>query len=340
MTDIEIRDFEIESAGADDLLGYHRIVAASQQVDLPDDPPLTYENLVGRLRNPFTGFGPLRHWTAHRGGEMAGVANMYFPEVENSHLVIANVRVHPQSRGQGIGSTLARAIVPAIRADGRRLVECWQVPKGGTGDSWATRLGFETVHETVQQVLLIAEADTSLWEVAAPTGYRLERWIGAAPDALVASYVQAREAIHDSPLGQSSMSNPQWTVDRMRAAEAERRRLDVESRTVVAVHEATGTVAGLTELEVQPHQPTWAFQRDTAVLAAHRGHGLGRWIKAHMARWLLADRPDLERFWTTTGAVNTHMIRVNHQLGFTTTRSAIVLTQSVATLAARLEAQP
>ncbi len=107
-------------------------------------------------------------------------------------------------------------------------------------------------------------------------------------------------------------------MQRVRAYEAASRDRGCELRTVVAVHEASGTVAGLTEIEVRPGRNDFALQLDTAVLPEYRGHGLGRFIKAQMMRWLLADRPQMEMVGTTTDAANIHMIRVNHQLGYIT----------------------
>jgi GNAT superfamily N-acetyltransferase len=97
----------------------------------------------------------------------------------------------------------------------------------------------------------------------------------------------------------------------------------VEQRVTVAVHEATGTVAGLTEIEIHAIRKDLAYQGDTAVLAAHRGCGLGRYIKAGMVRWLRQQRPEITRLGTSTAADNVHMIRVNHQIGFTTLRSMV-----------------
>jgi mycothiol synthase len=70
------------------------------------------------------------------------------------------------------------------------------------------------------------------------------------------------------------------------------------------------------------------------VLAAHRGHGLGLAVKTRMLRWLTAERPDLERIYTSSAASNAHMLRVNRALGFTIHRGVLVFEQSVDTLAA------
>ena len=47
-----------------------------------------------------------------------------------------------------------------------------------------------------------------------------------------------------------------------------------------------------------------------------------------MLRWLLADRPELERIDTGTAAANAPMIRVNERLGFVTTREVVVVSRS------------
>jgi RimJ/RimL family protein N-acetyltransferase len=140
--------------------------------------------------------------------------------------------------------------------------------------------------------------------------------LGAAPDDLVAAFANARNAIGDAPTGGSAHVKPRWTVERVREAEAEVQAAGDESRFVVAIHEETGAVAALTGMVVDPGRLELCWQRDTAVVEAHRGLGLGRATKAAMMRWVLTDHPGLERVITNTAAENAHMIRVNKQLGY------------------------
>ncbi len=86
-----------------------------------------------------------------------------------------------------------------------------------------------------------------------------------------------------------------------------------------------GEVLALTELSLHPSDVTSARQEDTVVSPAHRGRGLGRVIKAHMLRWLLADRPALELIETRTNADNVHMVRVNHRPGFVDAREVVTV---------------
>ena len=100
----------------------------------------------------------------------------------------------------------------------------------------------------------------------------------------------------------------------IRQNEAGHREMGFTDWVTVAVHEQTGAVAGLTELELGP--PPRAFQEDTAVVPAHRGSGLGLWIKADMLCRLRAERPDVTEVITGNAASNEHMLRINTQLGF------------------------
>ncbi|MCE6995295.1 GNAT family N-acetyltransferase [Saccharothrix sp. S26] len=333
---VEVEPFDPAHAAEGDLRGYYEVMLARQETDRPDEPRLSYEDVLGRLKNPFVGFGPVVYWVARLRGEVVGLAIVYFLEEESSHIGLTEVIVHPRARRKGVGTAILRAVIPELRARGRRLVETWQITKGSDGERWAESLKFLVVHTVLMQALVIPETDSALWRDDLPAGYRLRRWAGTAPDDLVASFAAARNAMHDAPVGDLAYQEPEWTAERIRAREAELRQNNIELRAVVAVHEDTGEVAGLTELELHPHRPFWGFQRDTAVLPAHRGHGLGRCIKAHLIRWLLEDRPDLDRIYTTTGAGNAHMIRVNHRLGYTTVRTMIAVNRDLFELEAEL----
>jgi RimJ/RimL family protein N-acetyltransferase len=220
-----------------------------------------------------------------------------------------------------VGTGLLAAVLPTVREQDRRVVAGGGIKDDSTGASWAQRLGFATRQRICMQQVVIAEVDSARWRVEPPAGYRLERWVGAAPAELVGSYTRARQAIHDAPQGEMSFDAPQWTVERVREAERELLARNTEQRVAVAVDESTGEVAGLTIVRFYPQRGQRAHQQETAVLKEHRGRGLGRFLKAAMTRWLVAEKPELEAIYTTTAAENAHMIRVNHEVGYTTVRT-------------------
>ncbi|MFC0540210.1 GNAT family N-acetyltransferase [Kutzneria chonburiensis] len=239
-----------------------------------------------------------------------------------------HISVHPDYRRRGIGSELMETIIPVLRERGRKVMEGYYITEGSTGEHFTRAQGFKVVHTRVAQMLTFAEVDPGLWEVATPEGYRLVRWIGHALDDLVESYSRARDAIADAPTGDSTYVTPDWSVASIRRLEAENREQGVEWRTVVAVDER-GEVTGLTEVERLPLSPDRLFQGDTAVLAAHRGHGLGLAMKADMLRWLTADNDGLDHVWTSTGTTNVHMVAVNAKLGFKTVRRSNVVSRKL-----------
>jgi mycothiol synthase len=332
----DVRCFDPAVASERELADYHRLVLDTGKVDRPDEEPPPYESVVARLRTPLTSRGPSRFWAAHLDGRLIGMASFGFPDNENGHLVIGDIRVHPDQRRRGVGTATLRAALPTMRTAGRTILTGWGVTAGGAGAKWADALGFRVVHHDVLQILSISDTDASLWQVPTPDGYRLVKWIGTAPDELLDSYATARTAIHDAPSEDSNYRLPEWTSDQVRTAEEDLRRRGIDQRVVVAVHEPTGAVAGLTELELHPNRQDVGYQQYTTVRAEHRGRGLGRSVKSAMVRWLVDERPQITRIGTSTAAGNVHMIRVNHQIGFKTMRSMIDVEAGIDALAAVL----
>ena len=67
---------------------------------------------------------------------------------------------------------------------------------------------------------------------------------------------------------------------------------------------------------VDAETPTLAYQHDTRVVRAHRGHRLGLLLKADMMRWLAVAEPQVESIDTWNAETNQHMIEVNERLGY------------------------
>jgi GNAT superfamily N-acetyltransferase len=85
---------------------------------------------------------------------------------------------------------------------------------------------------------------------------------------------------------------------------------------VAARHEPTDELVGYTRLALNPYRPWLGDQGDTAVLPAHRGNGIGRWLKATNALRLLDERPDVTAVDTWNADVNEPMLAINREMGF------------------------
>ena len=86
---------------------------------------------------------------------------------------------------------------------------------------------------------------------------------------------------------------------------------------VLARHRTSREWAGISMLCVDEFAPTVAFQEDTSVVRAHRGHRLGLLMKADMLRWISQERPEVTAADTWNATNNHHMIAVNERLGAT-----------------------
>ncbi|MGY0235798.1 GNAT family N-acetyltransferase [Longispora urticae] len=315
----------------DDLVEVNRAAAAA---DRPAEPAPTRDMTVTRFTAPPTPTRRLPRWTLRDGGRIVGHAMLVLFDEENTDLAGLDVTVHPDHRRRGLGTALLRTLVGA--AGNRSTLFLEGLPEGGPGAAWAGAHGFAVAQRTARQALDLTAVDRSRWRTPAAPGYRLARWRDTVPEEFLVSYATARNALHDAPRGDLDFAMPTWDPRRVREAEETTRGRGGETRIVAAVHEATGTVAGLTLLEVYAHSPAVGRQQDTCVLAAHRGHRLGLWMKADNLLWLAGDRPEVTRVATFSAADNGPMLHVNRQVGFVVEASTRNMRADRAALAARL----
>jgi GNAT superfamily N-acetyltransferase len=320
-----------------DGVAYHQLIVAAEAVDRPEDPPPDLAEIAGRLRARRDDRRVLR-WVVRGGDGMLGHVVLMLPDLDNQHLAMANVTVHPDRRRRGLGTALLRAAVAAAAVDGRRtlLIEAFD---GGAGEAFCRAHGFATVGRERLSLLRLADvdrADVEALAAATHAGYRLVRWTDRCPDELVEQFALAKAAMNDAPVDDADMGGRVYTAEVIRQDEADRRTMGLTAWTTVAVHESTGAVAGLTELLLGP--PPRAFQEDTAVVPAHRGSGLGLWVKADMLCRLQAERPDVTEVVTGNAASNEHMLRINTRLGFRPHRTLAEWQGDVPALASRLGA--
>jgi mycothiol synthase len=145
-------------------------------------------------------------------------------------------------------------------------------------------------------------------------GFTTLRWADRRPDDLLGSYAVALAGMNDAPTGGVDWRPVRPDPDRARRRESAHLRQGLRRFVVAARHDATGTVAGLTEVFVHPDRPR-AEQGATTVLPAHRGHGLGLRLKADMVCWLAAEQPHVTGYETFTALDNPWMRAVNARLG-------------------------
>ncbi|MFF4838620.1 GNAT family N-acetyltransferase [Streptomyces collinus] len=246
-----------------------------------------------------------------------------FAKTGQEHLAELELRVHPAERRRGTGSRLLEAAVAAAREDGRRCV-IGQAEAGSPGDGFLSARGFHRVLTLVFTRLPSAAADltalTAIVEEPHP-GYRLISWEGTVPDDLAETFVESRHAMDDMPMGGTDFGTVVWDLERVRAAAAAVQRRGELLHTVAAVDESDGSIAGFTELVVPGDGQGDGQHYGTGVLPRHRGHDLGRWMKAASVRHALERHPGLGGLLTDTADSNPHMMRINDALGYAPTHT-------------------
>ncbi len=299
-----------------DGVAYHRLITATEAVDHPADPPTELAEAAGRLRLRRDDRRILR-WVVRDGEAMLGAAVLMLPDIDNQHLAVSNVFVRPDHRRHGLGTALLREAVGEAAADGRGSFLLVEADEGGPGEAFCRAHGLREVSRARLSLLRLAAVDwveVGALAAAPHTGYRLVRWTDRCPDELVERYAVAKTAMNDAPVDGADIADEVFTAGVIRQNEAGHREMGFTGWVTVAVHEQTGAVAGLTELVLA--SPPRAFQEDTAVVPAHRGSGLGLWVKADMLCRLRAERPDVTEVMTGNAASNEHMLRINTRLGF------------------------
>ncbi len=258
-------------------------------------------------------------WLAADGeGNPVGTASLrFFGDPGQAHLAELAVRVHPVERRKGVGSRLVEEALAGAGAEGRRAVVA--PAEGGTpGEAFLVARGFRKAL-TLRHARLDLTADPGPVASAGggtADGYRLVAWDGAVPEELAASYADARRAMDDMPMGEVDYGTTSWDVDRLRAAARVVEERGEHLHTVAAVATADGSIAGFTELVVPADGTGDALHYGTAVLPAHRGHGLARLMKAESIDRTRRQYPALAGLLTDTAEDNAAMRRVNEELGY------------------------
>ncbi len=239
------------------------------------------------------------------------------------HVAELELHVHPAQRRRRVGSELLAAAIAAARLDDRRTIGA-HAEAGSPGDRFAAARGFRPALTLIFGRLPLASVDLDaigrLVDQPHP-GYRLVSWDGAVPGELAETFVVSRHAMDDMPRGEIDYGTVTWDLERVHAAAARVKARGEHLHTVTAISEADGAIAGFSELVVPEDGTGDAQHYGTAVLPAHRGHGLGLWMKAAAILHARRRHPDLSGLLTDTADSNAPMRRINDALGYVPTHT-------------------
>jgi GNAT superfamily N-acetyltransferase len=334
-----VREWDPRAASPEEIQSLVETVNAALAVDLPDDPPWQDVQVREYLAETMPGERRI-NWVAEDDRLAEGDSSI-FAHVSIlllGDIGVLEVLVHPKLRRRRLGRELV-----AVAARRAYLEGFSSIGVEAIGDTPAIpfyeSLGFEREYVETRSVLSLSKVDwTALGEMARAIGhgYRIEYHPGGPPDDLLEAYSQAKlEAQHDD--GDLDLAPRSSDPQRLRDSLNTLHKRGLKPYIVLAIHEATGVVAGLTEVVVPAQHPERADQYDTIVVRDHRGYGIDRAIKARMLFELRSAEPELCEVQTWNTQHNESMLKVNAELGFQSDRDWYEYGADVAQLVQSLE---
>jgi GNAT superfamily N-acetyltransferase len=321
--DVVVEEFDLASASDQDVEALTAFRNAMQAEIHADDPPWRVDAVAIDVRNwpPF-----IRH-RAFLGRDPSGaivasaVADWMLVE-ENAHILDVDLGVLPAYRRQGLGTTLLDRVVRVADELGRTKLSGRSADLVDAGEHFASRVGASLGMSQGMNRLILADVDRELvrrWVDEGPgraPGYSLVAADGRYPDELVEQIVDLSTVMNTAPREDLDMEDERPTVEHAREWEETNLPLGIERWYLAARHDATGDLVGWTEVGWWPTFPTTVWQWGTGVRPEHRGHALGKWIKAVMMQRILDERPEAIDVRTTNADSNDAMLGINHALGF------------------------
>lgn len=230
----------------------------------------------------------------------------------HAHLAELELAVHPSERRRGVGTRLLASAIAAAQERGVRDVVV-DADVDSAGDRFLAARGLE-IGLTLQFTRL-ALADFLPTAVEQVPGYRLVSWSGVVPEEWAQTFTEARAAMADAPVGAIDYGPDEWDLERTKSVAQVIVARGDHLRTIAVVDDG-GRIVGFTELVVAGDGKGDGQHYGTAVLRAHRGRGLARWLKAEAIRQAREDHPDLAGLLTDMVDTNVAMRRVNEDLGY------------------------
>ncbi|MEU0152485.1 GNAT family N-acetyltransferase [Micromonospora fulviviridis] len=334
-----MREWDPRTASSAEIASLLDTLNAVLAADLPQDPPWRENSLREYLSEVMPGERRIS-WVAEADPAADGTPAPMLGHVNVlllGGMGVLEVLVHPALRRTGLGRELLRVAARRVWDEGFQSIGV-EVVGDTPAVAFYEALGFTREYVETRSVLDLGAVEwPALAEMATEVGagYHVEFCPGGPPDDLIEAYARAKAEVRDVDDGELRPSS--YDPQRLRESLDTLHRRGMKPYIVLALHEQTGEVAGLTEVVVPAQHPTRADQYDTIVVRNHRGYGIDRAIKARMLLELRSAEPELAEVQTWNAQANEAMLKVNAELGYRPDRDWCEYSVDVAELVHRLD---
>ncbi|RLK13959.1 ribosomal protein S18 acetylase RimI-like enzyme [Micromonospora sp. M71_S20] len=335
-----VREWDPRTASSAEIASLLDTLNAVLAADLPQDPPWRESSMREYLAEVMPGERRIS-WVAQAEPAADGSPGAILGHVHVlllGDIGVLEVLVHPSERRTGLGRDLVLTAARRVYQEGFQSIGV-EVVGDTPAVAFYESLGFSKEYVETRSVLDLSGVDwAELSEMATgiSAGYHLEFHPGGPPDELIEAYARAKAEVRDVEDGELRPSS--YDPQRLRDSLDCLHRRGMKPYIVLALHEQTGEVAGLTEVVVPVQHPTRADQYDTIVVQDHRGYGIDRAIKARMLMELRSAEAELTEVQTWNAQANEAMLKVNAELGYRPDREWCEYSIDVAELVHRLDA--
>ena len=312
---------------------------------LPDDPDATVEQAIAALRSQPARVRRFSFRARDADGRLVGLAGGAIDpdNDDNPDVLWTGVSVHPDARRHGLGTQLLAELVRFARAEGRARLVGTTSEGREPGEAFARTIGATNRQATHLNHLPLAEVDRPMlerWVAEAATrssDYELIGWDGPVPEEHLANWLDLVVVMNTAPRDDLQLNDFTITAEEVREQEQVMAAAGYETWVLVARHRTTGEWAGFHDVNWDPDQPQFVYVDSTGVRPEHRGHALGKWLKAAMTLRVLDERPQVTNIRTGNADSNDAMLGINKQMGYRPLLGQTVWELPVETAAAWLQ---
>jgi mycothiol synthase len=299
-----------------------RFSEAYRQEFFPEEPGTELATAITATRNLLARWGLWRVRIYDATGELVAGTTVFKDWQNDSNPDVGGLsgNVHAEHRGCGLGTVLLAWQVAFAQALGQTRILMGTDSRLPRSVDLVKVLGAELKQEEHENRLTLADVDSDLlhrWIADASAGdYELVAIDGRIPDDLAQAYVDLVLVMNTAPRDDLQLNDFTYSVAELREQEERQHAVGGLTWNLIARHRGSGDLVGVHTIAFSPDDKEKCYVGITGVVPEHRGHRLGRWLKAAMTLRLMDECPQIGCVVTGNADSNEAMLAINREMGY------------------------